>query len=163
MAKIILTCAEVAGKLRIRFHSFVNDKGETFLNVYDNTYNCQFPRTIRCAGWFYEIDATDMILVVNPGKKPFYTVKQSNIKVLSDRSMSSYMGTNLSMNTSTNTITDTSTDTSTKNTSKKGDTVQREFAKIFTVTECVVCMEKFQTKPLHLVVTHVHAMSVILL
>ena len=31
-------------KLRIRFYSFTNEDGKVFTNVYNNNYNCRFPK-----------------------------------------------------------------------------------------------------------------------
>lgn len=82
--KITLQCVAQGSKLRIRFHSYTNEEGKTFTNVYDNSYNCQFPRAIREVGRYYEINPSDLILVGGDnGKSPFYRVPKNNIKVLS--------------------------------------------------------------------------------
>ena len=83
MTKITLQCVAQGSKLRIRFHSYTNEDGKTFTNVYDNSYNCQFPRAIREEGRYYEIGDNDLILVGGDGgKAPFYRVAKNNIKVL---------------------------------------------------------------------------------
>jgi len=85
MGKIVLQCVQVGSKLRIRFHSYANDEGKIFTNVYDNSYNCQFPRAIRKEGRYYEIGEADLNLIGGDGRKsPFYSVSKNNIRVLSD-------------------------------------------------------------------------------
>ena len=82
--KVTLQCVPQGSKLRIRFHSYTNEEGKTFTNVYDNSYNCQFPRAIREVGRYYEISPSDLFLVGGDnGKSPFYRVPKNNIKVLS--------------------------------------------------------------------------------
>lgn len=87
-SKIMLQCVKVAGKLRIRFHSFTNDEGKVFTNVYDQTYNTMFPKDIRVEGRYYEIGPHDLSLVNQPGKTPFYRVNKANIKVVSNVDLS---------------------------------------------------------------------------
>lgn len=83
MSRIILQCVAEGSKLRIRFHSYKNDEGKIFTNVYDNTFNCQFPRAIRAEGRYYEIGDSDLVLVGGEGgKSPFYRVSKNNIRVL---------------------------------------------------------------------------------
>ena len=80
--RVILKCMRVGSKLRIRFHSFINENGVTFTNVYNDKYNCTFPKDIRVAGRYYEIPHHDISL--NRGNtSPFYNIKKSNIKILS--------------------------------------------------------------------------------
>jgi hypothetical protein len=80
--KITLQCVRERGKLRIRFHSFTNSAGKSYTNVYNNSYNCQFPRGIRQEGRYYEIPSGDISIVSGGGRNPFYKIKTSNIKVL---------------------------------------------------------------------------------
>ena len=87
MSKITLRCIKDGGRLRIRFHSFTNDEGKVFTNVYNNKYNCRFPKKIRKEGLFYEIPDNDMSLVNSGNRDPFYSVKKSNIKILHDISI----------------------------------------------------------------------------
>ena len=84
MSKITLQCVKNNGKLRIRFFSFTDQDGKVFTNVYNNEYNCRFPRNIRKEGLFYEIGPDDIRLSNNPNKAPFYIVKKANIKVIED-------------------------------------------------------------------------------
>eukprot|EP01038_Epipyxis_sp_PR26KG_P015226 gene15226-20511_t len=83
MSKITLQCVkEGRNKLRIRFHSFTDENGKEFANVYDNSFNCQFPRAIRKEGRFYEIGPEDLNLVANGSKCPFYKVRTSGIRIV---------------------------------------------------------------------------------
>jgi hypothetical protein len=79
--RVILTCVRVSSKLRIRFHSFIDENDTTYTNVYNNNYNCTFPKDIRVEGRYYEIPHTDITL--NRGTtSPFYNIKRQNIKIL---------------------------------------------------------------------------------
>ena len=84
MSKITLQCVKDRGKLRIRFFSFTNEEGTVFTNVYNNTYNCKFPRKIRKEGLFYEIGANDIKLVSSNNRVPFYSIKKNNIKIINN-------------------------------------------------------------------------------
>ena len=78
---VILKCIKEKNKLRIRFYSFKDFEGNTYTNVYNNSYNCRFPKNIRKEGYYYEIFDSDIKL--NKGKtKPFYVVKKNNIKII---------------------------------------------------------------------------------
>ena len=81
---IILYCVKEASKLRVKFHSFINEKGERFTNVYNNAYNCMFPKDIRQEGKFYKVPDTDIRLVLKGNGKPFYSIKKSTIIVLTE-------------------------------------------------------------------------------
>lgn len=80
--KIVLQCVQQGSKLRIRFHSYTNAAGKNFTNVYNNNYNCQFPRAIRAAGCYYEIGSHDLQLVAGGDKTPFYRVATNAIRVM---------------------------------------------------------------------------------
>ena len=82
MSIITLQCIKVKSKLRIRFFSFKNEEGKVFTNIYNNNYNCKFPKNIREEGLFYEIPDTDISLSNKSGRKPFYTIKKNNIKII---------------------------------------------------------------------------------
>ena len=77
-----LICVLENRKLRVRFHSYTDINGKIFTNVYDNTFNCQFPTSIREEGRMYAIHKDDMSLIASPGKKPFYNVRQKGIRIL---------------------------------------------------------------------------------
>jgi len=82
MGKIILKCVTEKRKLRIKFHCYINDEGKEYRNVYNNKYNCRFPKDIRRENRYFEIDESDLKTMVNG--TPFYTVKKTNIKILDD-------------------------------------------------------------------------------
>lgn len=69
---IILQCVKSGSKLRIRFHSFIDENNKIFNNV----YNCQFPKDIREDGRFYLIKDKDMSLQNNNGT-PFYKINNN--------------------------------------------------------------------------------------
>lgn len=81
MSRVILKCIRVGGRLRVRFDYFINEEGIVYENVYDNTYNCRFPRNIREEGLQYEIPDVDISLSRNRGV-PFYNIKTPNIKII---------------------------------------------------------------------------------
>lgn len=123
--KITLECVQVRGKLRIRFHSYTNAEGKAYGNVYNNNYNCQFPRDIRRPGRFYEIGPDDLVLVHGGGKTPFYRVKTHNIRILSGGPQSE--------------VVDDDSDRITP-VAVRTPAVTRP-AQIFEVNECVICLE----------------------
>ena len=132
MSKITLQCVkEGRTKLRIRFHSFTDDEGKVFTNVYDDSFNCQFPRDIREEGRFYEIGPEDLNIVASRGKTPFYKVRTAGIKIVNagDVVMKPFRPrTNTTANraTSASTVVEVPVDIST--------------LKIFEVNECVACL-----------------------
>jgi hypothetical protein len=88
-SKITLQCVKEGSKLRIKFFSFTDDQGKVFTNVYNNNYNCKFPRDIRVAGRYYEIGPHDLELVSRAGTAPFYNVKKNTIKIIENIDLSS--------------------------------------------------------------------------
>ena len=80
---ILLTCVSEKGKLRIRFHCFINEKNEIYNNVYNNEYNCMFPKDMRTLGAFYKVNNGDIKLTVSEKKGPYYSIKHSQIEVIS--------------------------------------------------------------------------------
>jgi hypothetical protein len=79
--KVILRCVEEKGKLRIRFHQFIQTNGRVYANAYDDQYNCQFPRQLREKGRYYEIPSDDISLSKRK-TGPFYVVKSKNISIV---------------------------------------------------------------------------------
>ncbi len=127
--KITLHCVREKGKLRIRFHSYTNPEGKTYTNVYNNDYNCQFPRDIREEGRFFEIGKDDIVLVDSAGgKQPFYRIKKGNIKIVTP---SGEMHSNPTVLKRGN---DNITPTLVRQTAPRPEV-------IFEVTECVICMD----------------------
>lgn len=59
---IILKCVKESGKLRIKFHCFINGQNQQYTNVYNNSYNCKFPKDIRRAGAYYKVNDGDIRL-----------------------------------------------------------------------------------------------------
>lgn len=89
-SKILLQCVKVGSKLRVRFFAFIDESGTIFINVYDNTYNCQFPRDIRSEGRIYEIGGHDLSLVDSGNRTPFYRVAKTAIRTLSAQECADY-------------------------------------------------------------------------
>jgi hypothetical protein len=112
MSKIILQCIKENSKLRIRFYCFIDEENKVYKNSYNNNYNCQFPKDIRQEGLFYEIPSSD--LSISSTATPFYKVKKGNIKILSQEP-------NFSQSEENN--------------------IKLPF-KIYTVEECVCCLDK---------------------
>lgn len=81
MEKIILICVKEKNKLRIKFESYTNPEGKVYYNVYNNMYNCRFPRALRAEGRRFEIPKSALTLSVL-GSTPFYNINKSCIKIL---------------------------------------------------------------------------------
>tara|TARA_Y100000389_G_C17096185_1_gene333695 strand:- start:16 stop:456 length:441 start_codon:yes stop_codon:yes gene_type:complete len=86
MVHIILKCILEKGKLRIKFHSYVNDEGKRFLDVYNNSYNCRFPKKndIRQKDRYYNINPEDLTLTSRNLCNPFYVIKSKNIQIIDE-------------------------------------------------------------------------------
>jgi ferredoxin-fold anticodon binding domain-containing protein len=108
-------------KLRIRFNCFVDNEGKIFTNVYNNEYNCQFPKNIRENGKFYEVNDDDVIIVES--KTPFYKIKKNNIRILSEEESKIYESKKED-----------------KKDNKEKNILDLSKLKIFDVAECVVCL-----------------------
>ena len=87
---IILQCISQKNKLRIRFHCYVDEESKIYMNVYNNDYNCQFPKNIRIEGLFYQIDDNDMNIVNDGVRTPFYKVSKNNIRILTEEESKIY-------------------------------------------------------------------------
>lgn len=81
---IILHCIKEGSKLRIKFHSFINQANERFINVYNNRYNCMFPKDIRVVGRFYKVPDADIRLASKAGSSHYYSIKRTNILVMTE-------------------------------------------------------------------------------
>jgi len=81
---IILYCIKENSKLRIKFHSFINAQNQIFKNVYNNKYNCMFPKDIRTEGTYYKVNDADIRLSVKAGT-PYYSIKRKNIIVMTEQ------------------------------------------------------------------------------
>lgn len=114
---IILQCVYEKSKLRIKFHCYIDEENKIYLNVYNNNYNCQFPKDIRINGYFYEIQDNDMT-IVNDGKRtPFYKVNKNNIRILNPEESQKYKNTKL-------------------------ENVDISNLKLYEVAECVICFSE---------------------
>jgi hypothetical protein len=80
---IILKCVKEGGKLRIKFHCFINGQNQRYTNVYNNSYNCKFPKDVRRDGAYYKVNDTDIRLAMLKDK-PFYSIKTKNILVMTE-------------------------------------------------------------------------------
>jgi ferredoxin-fold anticodon binding domain-containing protein len=111
---IILECITYKKKLRIRFNCFIDNEGKIFNNVYNNLYNCQFPKNIREEGRFYEIHDNDLVIVES--NTPFYKIRTNNIRILSEDESKIYQ------------------------TKSNKELVDISTLKIFDIGDCVVCL-----------------------
>jgi hypothetical protein len=112
---IILQCVKEKSKLRIKFLCYIDNGGKLYRNVYNNEYNCQFPKDIREEGRYYRIEDDDL-RIASENITPFYRVSKNNIKILNPDEI-----LHITSNTPI---------------SNAG------IIKIYDVNECVVCMEK---------------------
>jgi hypothetical protein len=117
---IILECILDRKKLRIRFHSFINNEdGKVYLNVYNNDYNCQFPTDIRENGCFYEIGDNDIHLISDGIRSPFYKITKRNIRILTNEERKKYQKPD-----------------------NTGLGIDISNLKIYDISECVVCLSE---------------------
>ena len=88
---IILYCVKVGGKLRIKFHSFIDRENKVFKNVYNNNYNCTFPKDIREVGRYYKVPDADIRLANRQNSRPYYSVKRSNVIVMTEEEKAAFL------------------------------------------------------------------------
>ncbi len=72
MGKIHLVCVKEKNKLNVKFHKFIDEDGEEYLDTYNKTYSWKFPKSLKKEGRFYEVEDNCAMLVDNDYKKPFY-------------------------------------------------------------------------------------------
>lgn len=84
---VYLRCVKEGSKLRIRVESYQDDNGIVRVGVYNNNYNCQFPRNIRQEGRFYKIPKENIKLCASGHNKPFYRVGKAQIQILDSGSV----------------------------------------------------------------------------
>jgi hypothetical protein len=115
---IILQCITEKKKLRIRFFCYIDNENKYYYNVYNNDYNCQFPRDIREEGRFYQVGDDDIHLIYDGSKAPFYKISKNNIKVLSTDEGLMYLN--------------------------KKNNIEYNLSelKIYEISECVICMSE---------------------
>lgn len=117
---IILHCVREHGKLRVKFHTYINHENKLFTNVYDNRYNCMFPKDIRRDGVFYtfshwkcakatlpfsftpingrlewenvdKVNDADIRLAARSNSVPYYSVKRKNITVMTEEEKQQFL------------------------------------------------------------------------
>lgn len=82
---IILQCVKESSKLRVKFYCFINSDNNIFTNVYNNNYNCMFPKEIRSLGTFYKVNDGDIKLANRPTGKHYYSIKRQHITVMTEQ------------------------------------------------------------------------------
>jgi hypothetical protein len=141
--KITLRCVRESGKLRIRFHSYTNHDGKEFTNVYNNDYNCQFPKAIREEGKFYEVGPHDMAIVGGNGtKSPFYRIKKGNIKIVEyNGAVTAVILPPPSRKRGKKGLSDNISSSGSLPSSNAPSTVAVLPQQVYEVNECVICLE----------------------
>jgi hypothetical protein len=112
---IILYCIKEGSKLRIKFHSFINQENQRFTNVYNNRYNCMFPKDIRAVGRYYKVPDADIRLASKGGSSHYYSIKRTNIVIMTDEEKQQLL-------------------------TPPASTFLRPTVKIFDAEECVICL-----------------------
>ena len=115
---IILQCVSERSKLRVKFYAYIDADGKQYQNVYNNEYNCQFPKDIRADGRFFSIEDNDLNLKANSGTGFFYSVNKKNIKILNEEDLRLlHIGTPMTV-----------------------EDLEIRGIQIYDVSECVVCL-----------------------
>jgi hypothetical protein len=79
-----LHCVTEDRKVRVKIAAYINSEGKRYENVYDNTFNCRFPRNLRIDGRKFHVPDENVKLNCTPGKSAFYIVSAKNIITLPD-------------------------------------------------------------------------------
>jgi len=82
MSYINLECIKYKSKLRVRFHSYVDENNKRYLNAYNKEYNCRFPKNLRKEGYYYKIPANSLTITSRKDCIPFYSVNKKNIQIV---------------------------------------------------------------------------------
>jgi hypothetical protein len=78
-----LCCVREGSRLRMHIACYIAASGQRFDGVYDNTFNCRFPRGLRVEGGVYHVPDGNVRLVCGPLKVPYYSVKTADISIVS--------------------------------------------------------------------------------
>ena len=78
---VLFRCINDKGKLRIRIVSYIDHDGKIHVGVYNNNYNCRFPKAFgfRTENQMYQAPASAVALVQKDGQKTFYNVKPKEV------------------------------------------------------------------------------------
>ncbi len=79
-----LHCVTEDRKIRVKIAAYINSEGKRYVNVYDNTFNCRFPRNLRIDGRKFHVPDENVKLNHTPGKAAYYIVSAKNIITLPD-------------------------------------------------------------------------------
>ena len=79
-----LHCVTENRKVRVKIAAYINNEGKRYSNVYDNTFNCRFPRNLRIDGRKFHVPDNNVKLNCTPGKAGYYIVSAHNIVILPD-------------------------------------------------------------------------------
>lgn len=74
-----LHCIKEGTKLRVRITAYINSEGKRFDGVYNNKFNCRFPKNLRVDCRCFTVPDENVRLVGGNGKAYFYSIKTKNI------------------------------------------------------------------------------------
>jgi Zinc finger, C3HC4 type (RING finger) len=74
-----LMCVAEGVKLRVRIVSYTDERGKIFYGVYNNKYNCRFPRHLRCEGRLFTVPASNVKLLGGGDKEYYYSISTKGV------------------------------------------------------------------------------------
>tara|TARA_Y100000389_G_scaffold205137_1_gene263875 strand:- start:2662 stop:3081 length:420 start_codon:yes stop_codon:yes gene_type:complete len=74
-----LICVKEGSKLRIKILSYISSDNKEYHNVYNNTYNCRFPRNLREDGIMYTVPCDNVKLQCTQNGTYYYSVSTNGI------------------------------------------------------------------------------------
>lgn len=88
---VIIECVKEKSRLRVRIQSYQDENGKIIENVYNNTYNCQFPKKLRDIGCKYRIPVENVKLQGGNGKQFYYHISSNNAELIENTMPFTYL------------------------------------------------------------------------
>jgi hypothetical protein len=122
-----LQCVKEGSKLRIRITAYITDTGVRHENVYNNHFNCRFPRHLRVEGRNYLVRDCNVKLLGGGGVAYYYGISAKDI---------------LHTDSSSDSFTTTEGQAQTQAQPQAPPQTGTAVARVFEVSsECIVCMD----------------------
>lgn len=77
-----LICVKEGSKLRIRITAYITDEGERYEGVYNNSFNCRFPRDLRSEGRVYRVPDSNVRLMGGGRVARYYGIKATDMVIV---------------------------------------------------------------------------------
>ncbi len=79
-----LHCVVERNRVRVRIAAYIDDQGRRYVDVYNNAWNCRFPRELRSVGRKFLVPDGSVKLQLAKNGGAFYSVSTAGIETLSE-------------------------------------------------------------------------------